>query len=329
MCSEHLQLYLKFLQWSYKSPVTVLETELLLMIFEMQSSPDEQASTQVYIKTARTKWEQAEVLLVPICAAQHWTLLVLEKQMVAGQCKIRYYDSLSTESPECRVLSKFAVDILELKAEVPSRRNCSRQEKGSQSCGYWIVWYSEEEMRSSVGLHCGSRGWPSADQMQELKKKFERFQDSMKTELEKSKKEVKASAEKALKASAKAASKKGAAASSSAAIADASSAAAPEEVEKVFPTPKKVKFEDLSEERQKIILKVKEKGFGTCSKCHWSSGGCLGCNWEKTLEHWLKVENCWEEGSSSSKPSAKPKIIKGGGAGGEEAHAGPKTHRVF
>ena len=125
VCSEHLQLYLKFLQWSYKSPVTVLEIELLLLIFEMQSSPDEQASTQVYIKTARTKWEQAEVLLVPICAAQHWTLLVLEKQLVAGQCKIRYYDSLSTESPACRVLAKLALDILELKAEVPSRRNSS------------------------------------------------------------------------------------------------------------------------------------------------------------------------------------------------------------
>jgi len=128
-----------------------------------------------------------------------------------------------------------------------------------------------------------------------------------------------------MKAAAKAASKKGAAAASSAAIADAASAAAPEPVEKVSPKPKKVKSEDLSEESKKIVLRVQEKCFCTCSKCHWSSGGCFGCNWEKTLEHWLKVENCWEEGSSSSKPSAKPKIIKGGGARGDEACAGPKT----
>ena len=322
MCSEHMQLYLKFLQWCYNSPVAILEIELLLLIFELQSSPDEEEAVKVYIKVARKKWETAEELLVPICQSGHWTLLVLRKEMAADQCQLRYYDSLSTESEPCRHLGQFLLDLLEIKAEVPARRNSSRQEKGSQSCGYWVVWYSEEEMRNAVGLHFGSRGWPSADQLQDLRKKFVKLQEGMKTELEKCKKDVKLNKEKALKAAAKAASKKCAAAKSAAALADAASAAAPEALEKTSPAPKKVHFEDLSEESREQVLKVKEKGWGTCGKCRWSAGGCLACNWEKTLEYWLKVENCNHEKSSSSS-SAKPKVIKGGGVVGGEACAGP------
>ena len=37
-------------------------------------------------------------------------------------------------------------------------------------------------MRKSVGLHFGSRGWPSADQLQELTNKFAKLQDSRRTE---------------------------------------------------------------------------------------------------------------------------------------------------
>ena len=70
VCSEHLQLWVRYLQWSYKTTaVSVLEPELLLMIFELQCSPEEDVT--VFIHTARQKLKQAEIFLVPICKSDH------------------------------------------------------------------------------------------------------------------------------------------------------------------------------------------------------------------------------------------------------------------
>ena len=52
-------------------------------------------------------------------------------------------------------------------------------------------------------------------------------------------------------------------------------------------------LENLSPLAQNAVLKASHGG-GVCSKCRWRSG-CLECDKEKALFHWLKVEGFIQE----------------------------------
>jgi hypothetical protein len=182
VCSEHLQHYFRFMQWSFKVPsVQLLEPELLLTLFELEADPAVE-TRMLYQKAAQAKLEQAGTLLVPCCSAAHWSLLAVTKGISEGQTEVRYYDTLTQESVSCRALAQFCLDLLLPGSQVPDRRNMSRQVKGSSSCGYWACWYFEEEVRKAAGEQFGSRGWPSEDKLQEVKKNIANIVNILKLE---------------------------------------------------------------------------------------------------------------------------------------------------
>ncbi len=123
------------------------------------------AEAQVLRKAALEKYLQAPLVLPPVQAGGHWTLLVLHRRG-AETWRCRYYDSLTVESDLCRETAHEVLQHLGLgDLQLPARENQAFQTPGSNTCGSYVLHWVEAEVRE----HClkegpCSAGWPEAKQ---------------------------------------------------------------------------------------------------------------------------------------------------------------------
>ena len=94
-----------------------------------------------------------QLLLVPVYAAFHWTLLVAEKSFEGIQR--RRYDSLSQEHNESHAMQIRLGKLLDSNFVLPPLSNYAKQPVGSNACGNYVLHYMEKEIRLRM------REWPS------------------------------------------------------------------------------------------------------------------------------------------------------------------------
>jgi hypothetical protein len=168
--AAHITLWWKFLQWSLEAPseVVCIPVELLAIYHQTSEEDGYDTADALAKQEAAIKnyiWKPWKLLLVPIygarLAAEHFTLLVVDKQLSESPPVLRCYDTL--EYPDLHCLSRaehflntfVSVNILE--GASLERSNFSRQ--GQLACGFAVCWYIEEELRYFRKEGFGARGW--------------------------------------------------------------------------------------------------------------------------------------------------------------------------
>ena len=95
------------------------------------------------------------LVLLPMSLAGHWTLLAIDVELH----EVRFTDTLPVIKME--ILEKVKVLLQILREEIPGpewlpagvegcRIHHSRQ-RGDLSCGYYVAWFCEEELRQKYG----------------------------------------------------------------------------------------------------------------------------------------------------------------------------------
>ena len=273
-----------------KKRPALVEPELLkCFLHVINAGPDsdaviaELAEAQEQRRAALQKRLEAPVVLIPIQADLHWTLLCLVKN--ADAVEVRYFDTLHAEKAACReVAQQFLAEMLP-GAHLPPRMNCSRQ--AGATCGCYVLQYMEQMVRE----HCrgeapGSLGWPKSQQWAD---RVVQLVQQLQAEKAAQEKDSKKAAEKEAKDLKKATAGKAAAveAKASAAGTEALAKSAAAALEKK--PPGAICRENLSAAAQENIKHVELHGAGVCGRCKWSSG-CSSCHGGKALQYWLKKE---------------------------------------
>jgi hypothetical protein len=335
--AEQVQLYLKYLHWSLEVGEECRWVDpVLLWSFCENEDPD--------LEAAKLKWrcilkefKNDAAICLPICHAEHWTLLAIS--MKTKVC--RYYDSLAHgESEACYLRADYLVQKLRAEETLSwlppvlehKTNSCSQ---AFLQCGFFVLWWCEEEWRERLGQGRWRRAWPNVGQVKDrMLKLFLNLEPAAKR-LQTQLKELQEAEEKAGAASESAAGK--AAAEAAAAVKAAAGAMlhAGEKGEavdlKIEPVGNDV--EHWAEQVMELMLpahvadvkRVRSEGAGICSSCRWSSG-CHRCLWWKTVRYWRNKEckGAFMEGYSEttkaavkSKAKAKSKMkpgkLKGGG----------------
>ena len=111
------------------------------------------------------RWASGDMWLVPLSIANHWVLLVVDVKK--REC--RFYDTLHQIMP---IIVKKMTGFLELLKRNPGlawlptdlkklRTHHCRQ-GADLACGYYVLWFMEEEWRSAHGERPMHRGHPDA-----------------------------------------------------------------------------------------------------------------------------------------------------------------------
>ena len=206
------------------------------------------------------------LLGVPICAADHWTLLCFRRSSTGTE--IRYYDSLRVAQVDCLQIANQVISILMPGQEIKDRSNCSVQ-SNSVDCGVFLLHYWEAEIRRHEG-YGWQAGWPQTNK--EIKQRkarliniLEQIDAFMKKPAVETKKKKKIPA-----------------------------------VTVELPDPvaddkaRLIKKADLKlKELAELALKAADEGsvpFYGCSRCRYIRTGCIDykCNPEKFLKHYEK-----------------------------------------
>ena len=179
--SHTLKLAWRHLTWSLQMSddrIRFVDPELLAQfqaqVEALEANSANSAARRIVRRLAKimaTIIKGSDLLLLPVNAGGHWTLLVCEGTTTGG-VRLRYYDTLQIESDLCRekalswVVAFGLGDTYGLEGaippvegwQLPARRNFGRQEEGSNQCGYCIMWYVEEEVRHFRGEGWAGRG---------------------------------------------------------------------------------------------------------------------------------------------------------------------------
>eukprot|EP00438_Fugacium_kawagutii_P023501 Skav201510 [mRNA] locus=scaffold1154:403000:409629:+ [translate_table: standard] len=204
-----------------------------------------------------------QLLLVPVYAAYHWTLLVAERH--DSEITWRRYDTLSQEHAESHDIQVRLGKLIDPKFELPPLSNTVTQSVGSRLCGCYVLHYMEQEIRSKMGEWPGvwpSDGWKTwKDRLMTMAEKLQKEYEACRTALEDELKQIRSQ-----------------------------QAEAKEQLEKAQEAINKnsVKFtwKDLDESSVARVLKLRG-ALGKCAKCRWQSG-CLDCSAWHRLRYELK-----------------------------------------
>ena len=230
--------------------------------------------------------EGSKLILVPIWAPGHWTLLSLSKDAEGEPYQIRYRDSLQELSQECFQRAQLLLSLAEVPAELPDRCNKKWQPSGEGVCGYFVLAYMEHEVKRFFE-HSLAAGGYIYDLVDKWRQQLGKLTQALDKELGKLKKEAKRAQDKEAEQLAK----KGAAAKAKAKL-DAAKAVAEEQAElaaKLLDQGHSLREEDLPEPVRIKLAKLKGLGIKICSKCRWTSG-CFECDYEKSLSYHLRKE---------------------------------------
>jgi hypothetical protein len=224
-------------------------------------------------------------LLVPVFAAQHWTLLSVDFEGSSVK-SVRYRDSLTVQTSDSLMRAQAMLQALTEDQDQPSllpqRCNFSFQASGSNTCGFWVLAWAEEEMAEFVGEGPAARG-PPGPRVPLIRGKLSTFTRALSQELHKleaDKEGLKAKYLKKLELA-----KKSAAALAAGESAKREAAQAALEAEVLVSQGLAVFGEDqLSASAKLALSQVRLRAPGICSRCRWSSG-CLSCDPEKCLKY--------------------------------------------
>ena len=230
--------------------------------------------------TASTK-----LLLVPVYAHFHWTLLVAERMNSEAPWVWRRYDSLSQEHAESHPVQLKIGNLIDPEFQLPVLSNVAKQPVGSNACGNYVLHYIEQELRAFAGYHPSVwplQGWKDWTQRLSLVvPKLEAEYNAVTQQQEAEHKSFLSQQEQVAKALKKAQ-------DALAKIKTVASLAYVTAQEAVTKNSVKFTWQDLSASaKQKVYLL--EHSVKICAKCRWSSS-CLECDPYKCLRYHLHKE---------------------------------------
>ena len=142
--------------------VHMMSPQIVFMLHQAASEDHEEAAA-MELKAAQMisrRFQRSGLLGVPICAADHWTLLCFRRSS-EGEVKIKYYDSLKTPQSDCLKIAQNIVKMLVPEADLKDRSNRSVQTNGVD-CGVYCLHYWDQEIRLREGFGWLA-GWPQAN----------------------------------------------------------------------------------------------------------------------------------------------------------------------
>ena len=142
--------------------VHMMSPQIVFMLHQAASEYHEDAAA-MELKAAEMisrRFQRSGLLGVPICAADHWTLLCFRRSS-EGEVKIKYYDSLKTPQSDCLKIAHNIVKMLMPEADLKDRSNRSVQTNGVD-CGVYCLHYWDQEIRLREGFGWLA-GWPQAN----------------------------------------------------------------------------------------------------------------------------------------------------------------------
>ena len=136
-----------------------------------------QAASEDHADAPVNEWKAAELIKrrfarsgllgVPICAADHWTLLCFRRS--SAGVRIKYYDSLKTPQSDCLKIAQNIVKMLTPESSLTDRSNRSVQSNGVD-CGVYCLYYWDAEIRLREGY-----GWCAPWPQKEIKVRKQRL----------------------------------------------------------------------------------------------------------------------------------------------------------
>ena len=135
--------------------------------------PENEDFRERFTELLRPLPKPRKLILLPIHAEDHYTLLV-----VSGS-QVRWYEGLNTPKPSHQKAYKQILDIMEL--ELPaSRAHVSRQI--GVECACFTLHNAERELRKHLGEHEAVVGWPTQQRMVDLRVRISNWSAGLETE---------------------------------------------------------------------------------------------------------------------------------------------------
>ena len=238
--------------------------------------------------------------LFPVALQNHWTLLTVDLEMK----KMTFWDTLNNIKPAIVEKMKRVVEIFKtipglewLPADVSSCRTHWCRQGADVSCGYFVCWFLEEEMRRSLGECPWSRGSPNVDRQIDRLQALVNNVLPVEKKLQAALKSTKSIAETPLEPAAKT--------PLDTALEDVAAIVLEKKdvgdvpgMDKPFPIADydgdmEAWATDvvalLSDDHQKLVKKVREQvGKEGCKACSYQT--CKRCWWPKTVRYWRTAE---------------------------------------
>ena len=114
-----------------------------------------------------------KLILMPIHADNHYTLLVV------SESQVRWYEGLNTPKPSHQKAYKQILDIMEL--ELPASRAHVSRQIGAE-CAFFTIHNAERELRKHLGEHEAVVGWPTQQRMVDLRVRISNWSAGLETE---------------------------------------------------------------------------------------------------------------------------------------------------
>ena len=147
-----------------------------------KAAVDGEAGPELREKAAdvmKKRFSRSGLLGVPICEADHWTLLCFRKSATGVQ--IKYYDSLKNVQADCWRVAKMIVQMLDPELEMPSDKSNASVQSNGVDCGVYLLHYWEMEIRRFEGYGWVGQ-WPQNNkQIKSRKERLINFQKQIKS----------------------------------------------------------------------------------------------------------------------------------------------------
>jgi hypothetical protein len=282
LLEQHINVAWKYMEWGLQLkgaecvPPDLLSTFMKCLLEGPPEDADAEfiqnmEKAQAERKKLLMKMLEAKLCLVPVYCCNHWTLVVVKNTPEGIQ--IKYRDSLSKACRVCKLYAGRAVKEL-VGLEMPDRCNAAMQEPGSGMCGTYVLQWMEMECRSAcLNEVWSSAGWPKphvwGDRVYNLMSMMQKEEHKAIEEAQKETDKVQALHQKARKKKEK-----------------KNRGCLTLKISEEEPC-----FENLSSEAQLEVTRVRAIGVGSCSRCRWSTLGCLSCSGLKVMNHLFRLQS--------------------------------------
>ena len=242
-------------------PFLLLDNVVHMYITADAENPEELHGQKMAEQIIRARFRRHGLLGVPICFAEHWTLLVFRRSATTTQ--IRYYDSSHFMQEKCLEGARKIVKLLLPDAPELNKRYNQTFQVDHYNCGFYALWYWEAEIRQFMG-EGWSLGRPHDKEIAKCRSRLTRLS----AEIEETK-------DKDLT------------------ITKKKKVAVEIDDKELQDIPRQPKYEHQLEDLKNDAKMAADQGavpFYGCPKCRWSRGGCIWwkCNPEKFAAHVAK-----------------------------------------
>ena len=240
-------------------PFLLLDNVVHIYLTANAENPEELHGQKMAEEIIQARFRRHGLLGVPICFADHWTLLVFRRSATSTQ--IRYYDSLPFMQEKCLEGARKIVKLLLPDASELNKRHNQTFQVDEFNCGFYALWYWEAEIRQFMG-EGWSIGRPHDKEIAKCRTRLIRLSEEV--EESKGKELTKAKKKKV--------------------------AVEIDDKEQLHDIPMQPRYEDQLAALKKDAKLAANQGavpFYGCPKCRNSRGGCIWwkCNPDKFLAH--------------------------------------------